>query len=103
MAGRVCKLYLVSPTAIEPEEFARQLKDALSAVSVKGQEEPFVGAVQLRLPGADEKTWEKAITLCQPICADYSAALILNGPVEYVTRFDVDGFHTNQEGLSVKE
>lgn len=103
MAGRVCKIYLVSPFVIEPEEFAKQLEEALSAVPPQGQEEPFVGAVQLRLDGADEQTWEKAITLCKPICAQHGAALVINGPVEYVARFDVDGFHTNEQGIAVKE
>ena len=54
-----CRLYLVSPPRIAPNDFAGVLKDALAGGDV--------ASFQLRLKDVDDDTWRRAIDASRPL------------------------------------
>lgn len=75
MEPRDCLLYLRVPPACE----AAQLRTALAGAG------GMAGAVLLLSPTAD------AVRMAQPVCAEYGAALVLDGDAELAVQLDADG------------
>lgn len=90
-----CRLYIISPAAIEIGSFAKTLDEALSAGDV--------GAFQLRLKDVDKAHVEQAIKALLPICRAHDVAFILNDDVELAGAFDVDGVHLGQDDMKLKD
>lgn len=86
-----CRLYLISPPAIDLPAFTARLEDALSGGDV--------ASFQLRLKDAsDEQVMEAARALI-PICHAHNCAFILNDRPDLAAQLGADGVHLGQEDL----
>jgi thiamine-phosphate pyrophosphorylase len=85
MAEVGCRLYLISPPAIDLEPFARSLTEALDGGDV--------ACFQLRLPGADEATLAKAIARLAPIAQGKDVAFLIEGRADIALKLGCDGAH----------
>lgn len=90
-----CRLYLISPPAIEVNAFARSLEEALAGGDV--------GAFQLRLKDADDAAIIRASEALIPLCRDAGVAFILNDRVDLAQQLDVDGVHIGQDDMPLSE
>lgn len=84
-----CRLYLITPPALEPEEFAPLLFEALAAGDV--------AAVQLRLKEADDAALGRAIEVLRPIAQSRGVAFLLNDRPDLARASGCDGAHVGQE------
>lgn len=84
-----CQLYLISPEKIEPEVFAHDLRDALSAGEV--------GVFQLRLKNIPDSEIIKAAEILMPICHEYGVPFILNDRADLAKKIGADGVHVGEE------
>ena len=89
-----CRLYLVTPSKLEPD-FADALKTALGADDV--------ASVQLRLKDADDDTIRRAATELMPIVQRAGTAFILNDRPDLAASVGADGVHIGQEDASYAE
>ena len=90
-----CRLYLVSPPALEPLSFTVQLKQALAAGDVS--------AFQLRLKNADDATVVQVAEALLPVTRDAGVAFILNDRPDLARRVGADGVHLGQEDMPLRE
>lgn len=84
-----CRLYLVTPPALEPQAFAQVLARALDAGDV--------AAVQLRLKDADDDAIRRAVDLLRPVAQSRDVAFLLNDRADLAARTGCDGAHLGQE------
>lgn len=90
-----CRLYLITPPALDVAIFAPILREALSAGDV--------AAVQLRLKEiADDDVLTIGRAL-MPIVQDSGAAFILNDRPDLAARLDADGVHVGQQDAPYEE
>ena len=90
-----CRLYLITPPALDAAIFAPLLREALSAGDV--------AAVQLRLKEiADDDVLTIGRAL-MPIVQDSGAAFILNDRPDLAARLDADGVHVGQQDAPYEE
>ncbi|KQX21641.1 MULTISPECIES: thiamine phosphate synthase [unclassified Sphingomonas] len=89
-----CKLYLISPPAIDAD-FAETLAAALDAGPV--------AAFQLRLKGIDEHRIVDLARPLQAVCAAREVAFIVNDSIGLARRLDADGVHLGQEDGDPRE
>ncbi len=89
MAG--CRLYLVTPPALEPAVFAEALAAALDAGDI--------GAVQLRLKDIAEDGVRRAIDVLRPIVQSRDVAFILNDRPDLAVAHGCDGAHVGAADL----
>lgn len=89
--GHPCRLYLVSPPQIEPDDFAVQLREALQGGDV--------GAFQLRLKDAPDAEIYAAARALIPLCREKGVAFILNDRPDIAAEVLADGVHLGQEDL----
>ena len=90
-----CKLYLISPPAIDAD-FAAMLAAAIDAA-------PIVAAFQLRLKGIDEHRIAELARPLQAVCASREVAFIVNDSIGLAKRLDADGVHLGQEDGDPRE
>lgn len=90
-----CKLYLISPPAIDAG-FAGTLAAAIDAA-------PVVAAFQLRLKGIDEHRIAELARPLQAVCASREVAFIVNDSIGLAKRLDADGVHLGQEDGDPRE
>ncbi len=90
-----CRLYLVSPPALEIDAFAPMLEDALAGGDV--------GAFQLRLKDAPDAFIIDAAEALMPLCRSAGVAFILNDRVDIAQRLELDGVHIGQEDMPLAE
>jgi thiamine-phosphate pyrophosphorylase len=89
MSAPLCRLYLITPPAIEdPAAFAARLEAALEGGDV--------GAIQLRLKDAPDEAIAAAARAILPIARRRDIALILNDRPDLAARLDCDGVHIGQ-------
>ncbi len=86
-----CRVYLITPPAFDPLAFAVQLAAALDGGDV--------AAVQLRLKGAEDADWRRAIDFLRPIAQSRGVAFLLNDRVELVRPTGCDGVHVGQDDM----
>jgi thiamine-phosphate pyrophosphorylase len=84
-----CRLYLISPPAIDLDAFAKDLTAALSGGDV--------ACFQLRLPGADAATLAAAVTRLAPIAQARDVAFLAEGDPVFAARSGCDGVHVPAE------
>ncbi len=89
-----CRLYLVTPAAADAG-FADTLAAALDAGDV--------AAVQLRLKGADDDGWRRAIEALRPVAQSRGVAFLLNDRPELVRETGCDGAHVGQTDTPARE
>ena len=87
-----CRLYLITPPAIDLTAFAPALKDALAGGDV--------ACVQLRLKDASDAEVLRIGAALKPIVQDAGAAFILNDRPDLAAKLDADGVHVGQSDAS---
>ncbi|WP_428488823.1 thiamine phosphate synthase [Rhodopila sp.] len=90
-----CRVYLITPPALDPVPFADLLAAALDADDV--------AAVQLRLKQVSDETWLRAIDALMPVCQARGVALLLNDRVDLVKRTGCDGAHVGQDDMPAQQ
>ncbi len=95
MAGEEarCRLYLITPPALDPKPFAGDLAAALDAGDV--------AAVQLRLKDCDDDALRRAIDLLRPVAQSRGVAFLLNDRPDLVRESGCDGAHVGAEDMDV--
>lgn len=86
-----CRLYLITPPALNPAEFAPRLAAALDGGDV--------AALQIRLKDASEAEIEAAVAALSPLTRRHGVALILNDDPALAARFGCDGVHIGQDDM----
>jgi thiamine-phosphate pyrophosphorylase len=94
-AGDRCRIYLITPPALEPIGFADRLAAALDAGDV--------AAVQLRLKDVDDDTWKRAIDVLRPVTQARDVAFLLNDRADLVVPTGSDGVHVGQEDMPARQ
>jgi thiamine-phosphate pyrophosphorylase len=84
-----CRLYLVTPPALDPNAF----KDILAAALDAGD----VACVQLRLKDVPDKAIRRACEILLPITRARDVAFILNDRPDLAAATGCDGVHVGQE------
>ena len=83
-----CRLYICTPPALDPAEFAPKLEQALDAGDV--------ACLQLRLKDVDDDTVRRAIDVLRPITQSRDVAFILNDRPDLAAETGCDGVHVGQ-------
>jgi len=90
-----CRLYLITPPALEPEKFAEPLEAALTAGDVS--------SVQLRLKQAGDAEILHAGRTLMPIAHRAGVAFIVNDRPDLAVALGADGVHIGQEDAHYPE
>jgi len=90
-----CRLYLITPPAIDLSAF----EIALSAALEGGQ----VAALQLRLKDAPDETLASVVRALMPIAHRHGVAMILNDDPALAARLTCDGVHIGQQDGSLAD
>ncbi len=93
-APEPCRLYLVTPPAIELASFTDQLAKALDAGDV--------ACVQLRLKDAADDVLKRAIDALRPIVQSRNVAFLINDRPDLAVAHGADGAHVGQEDVAAK-
>jgi thiamine-phosphate pyrophosphorylase len=83
------RLYLITPPALDPDRFARDLEEALAGGDV--------ACLQLRLKEVDDATVRRATSVLQPIAQERGVAFIMNDRPDLAAELDCDGVHVGEE------
>ena len=87
-----CRLYLITPPAIELESFAPKLEAALDAGDV--------GCLQLRLKEADDDAVRRAGERLIPLCQAREVPLLINDRPDLAAKIGADGAHVGADDAS---
>jgi len=90
-----CRLYLITPPALEPAPFAESLKRALGAGDV--------ASLQLRLKGASDDDIRRATEILMPVAQRAGVAFIINDRPDLAARLGADGVHIGQDDAPYAE
>jgi thiamine-phosphate pyrophosphorylase len=93
--GAGCRVYLITPPALDTAQFTDLLAAALDAGDV--------AAVQLRLKDADNDHWRRAIDALRPVSQSRDVAFLLNDRADLVRATGCDGAHVGQEDMPARE
>ena len=88
-----CRLYLITPPALDPLRFRDRLAAALDAGDV--------AAVQLRLKDVAEDALRRAIDVLRPVAQERGAAFLLNDRPDLAAATGCDGAHVGREDTDV--
>ncbi|WP_333672537.1 thiamine phosphate synthase [Elioraea tepidiphila] len=80
-----CRLYLITPPALDPLAFRDTLARALDAGDV--------AAVQLRLKGVDDDAIRRAADALRPVAQDRGVAFLMNDRADLAVQTGCDGAH----------
>jgi thiamine-phosphate pyrophosphorylase len=86
------RLYLITPPALDPAEFAPRLAEALDAGDV--------ACLQLRLKDVDDDAIRRAADVLRPIAQERGVAFIMNDRPDLALSTGCDGVHVGQEDAS---
>ena len=90
-----CRLYLVTPPALDPARFRDELASALDAGDV--------AAVQLRLKSLDDDNLRRAIDALRPVAQSRDVAFLLNDRPDLARQTGCDGAHVGQDDMQAPE
>jgi thiamine-phosphate pyrophosphorylase len=90
-AGDPCRIYLITPPALDPTRFRDRLAAALDAGDV--------AAVQLRLKELPDDALRRAIDTLRPVVQSRGVAFLLNDRADLVRETGCDGVHVGQEDM----
>lgn len=90
-----CALYLITPPAFDPRDFAPRLEEALRGGKV--------AALQIRRKPATDREIEEAVRVLLPICHRHDVAVLLNDRPDIAARLGCDGAHVGQEDMALAE
>ncbi len=88
-ARATTRLYLITPPALDPDRFARELEEALAGGDV--------ACLQLRLKEVDDAAIRRATRILQPIAQARGVAFIMNDRPDLAAELDCDGVHIGEE------
>jgi thiamine-phosphate pyrophosphorylase len=80
---------LITPPALDPDHFAKQLEEALAGGDV--------ACLQLRLKDVDDATIRRAAGVLLPIAQEHGVAFIMNDRPDLAADLDCDGVHVGEE------
>jgi len=86
-----CRLYLITPPALDPAAFRDLLAAALDAGDV--------AAVQLRLKDADDAAIRRAVDLLRPVAQERGVAFLLNDRPDLTLPTGCDGAHVGADDM----
>ncbi|WP_428377497.1 thiamine phosphate synthase [Lichenicoccus sp.] len=86
-----CRLYLVTPPALDPAVFRDRLAEALDAGDV--------AAVQLRLKDVPDAAVVRAIEVLRPVVQDRGVGFILNDRPDLAHQHGCDGAHVGADDM----
>jgi thiamine-phosphate pyrophosphorylase len=89
------RLYLITPPALDPDRFARELEEALAGGEV--------ACLQLRLKEVDDDAIRRAAHVLKPIAQDRDVAFIMNDRPDLAAELDCDGVHVGEEDAPYAE
>jgi thiamine-phosphate pyrophosphorylase len=89
------RLYLITPPALDPDQFAKELEAALAGGDV--------ACLQLRLKEVDDDAIRRAARILEPIAQDRDVAFIMNDRPDLAAELDCDGVHVGEEDMSYAE
>ena len=89
------RLYLITPPALDPHRFAKELEAALAGGDV--------ACLQLRLKDIDDDAVRRAARVLKPIAHDRDVAFIMNDRPDLAAELDCDGVHVGEEDMSYAE
>src|SRR5215472_12777269 len=90
-----CRLYLVTPPALDPVGFADRLVEALDAGDV--------ACVQLRLKDVDDDAVRRACDALRPVAQSRGVAFLLNDRPDLAAATGCDGVHVGQQDTPYAE
>jgi thiamine-phosphate pyrophosphorylase len=90
-----CRLYLITPPALDPVQF----RDTLASVLDAGD----VACVQLRLKDVDDDAIRRAADILRPVTQQRDVAFIMNDRPDLADQTGCDGVHVGQEDASYDE
>jgi thiamine-phosphate pyrophosphorylase len=90
-----CRLYLVTPSSLEPARFAAELRRALGAGDV--------ASLQLRLKNVSDDEIRHAVSILMPITQHANVAFILNDRPDLAAQLGCDGVHIGQDDAPYSE
>ena len=94
LGGGSCRVYLITPPALDPVPFAALLAAALDAGDV--------AAVQMRLKDADDDAWRRAIDALRPVAQRRGVAFLLNDRADLARATGCDGVHVGQDDMPAR-
>ncbi len=89
------RLYLITPPALDPDKFARELEEALAGGDV--------ACLQLRLKDIDDAAIRRTTRILQPIAQSHGVAFIMNDRPDLAAELDCDGVHVGEEDMPYAE
>lgn len=89
------QLYLITPTAFEPEVFAPQLAALLDAVDI--------ACVRLALAAEDEGILARAADQCREVAHARDVPLVIDRHIQLVERLGLDGVHLTDGARTVRD
>jgi thiamine-phosphate pyrophosphorylase len=89
------RLYLITPPALDPARFARDLEEALAGGDV--------ASLQLRLKDVDDDAIRRAAKVLKPLAQDRAVAFIMNDRPDLAAELDCDGVHVGEEDMPYVE
>jgi thiamine-phosphate pyrophosphorylase len=89
------RLYLITPPALDPDWFAKELEQALAGGDV--------ACLQLRLKDIDDDAIRRATRILQPIAQAQDVAFIMNDRPDLAAELDCDGVHVGEEDMPYAE
>ncbi|WP_226550795.1 thiamine phosphate synthase [Celeribacter naphthalenivorans] len=89
------QIYLLTPTAFEPEDFAPKLAAVLDAHEV--------ACVRLVLASKDEYVLGKAADACREVCHARDVAIVIESHVALAERHGLDGVHLTDGARSIRK
>ena len=95
MTKATCRLYLVTPPALDPEAFADPLARALDGGDV--------ACVQLRLKDVDDDTVRRAADALRPVTEARDVAFLMNDRPDLAVETGCDGVHVGQKDAPYAE
>jgi thiamine-phosphate pyrophosphorylase len=94
-ARATTRLYLITPPALDPDAFAKELEQALAGGDV--------ACLQLRLKDVDDDAVRRATRILQPIAQGRGVAFIMNDRPDLAAELDCDGVHVGEEDAPYAE
>ena len=89
------RLYLITPPALDPERFAKELEEALAGGDV--------ACLQLRLKDCDDDVIRHATRMLKPIAQDRGVAFIMTDRPDLAAERACDGVHVGEEDMPYAE
>jgi thiamine-phosphate pyrophosphorylase len=89
------RLYLITPPALDPDLFAKELEEALAGGDV--------ASLQLRLKDVGDDTVRRAARVLQPIAEAHGVAFIMNDRPDLAAELGCDGVHVGEEDMPYAE